>query len=394
MKKLIIIFLVFFPILSFSQINFESGYIIRNNNIKTECLIRNVAWKNNPTSIEYKTTENEQLSTISITDIKEFGVANAYKFKRFIVNMDRSSDNINELSNSKAPNFKTETLLLKLLIEGSTNLYSYEDSNLIRYFISSGDHNEATQLIYKEYINDKENKIAQNSQYKQQLMNELKSENLVRRDFENLNYKENDLVKLFQKFYGSDTTSFSNHTEKQNNGSINLKIIAGANFTSFSLENSMYKANNFDFDTKAVFTIGLELEYVLPFNQNKWSLFLNPNYQKYKNEEKKSTLKTSVDYSFVELPVGIRHSFFLNKDSKIFVDAGYSMNFNFNSTVLQNSNQLEVSKSANLFLGLGFSYTKFSIEARYNFQRNILNDYVYNEGNYKSIAILAGYKFL
>lgn len=394
MKKLIIVFLVFLPILSFSQINFESGYIIRNNNIKTECLIRNVAWKNNPTNIEYKTSENEQLSTISITDIKEFGVANAYKFKRFIVNIDRSSDNINELSNSKAPIFKTETLLLKMLIEGSTNLYSYEDSNLIRYFISSGDHNEATQLIYKEYINDKENKVAENIQYKQQLMNDLKSENLVRKDFENLNYKENDLVKLFQKFYGSDTTSFSNHSEKQNKGSINLKVIAGASFTSFSLENSISKSNNFDFDTKAVFTVGLELEYILPFNQNKWSLFLNPNYQKYENEAKKSVLKTSVDYSFIELPVGIRHSFFLNKDSKIFVDAGYSMNFNFNSTVLQNSNKLEVSKSANLFLGLGFSYTKFSIEARYNFQRNILNNYVYNEGKYKSIGILAGYKFL
>lgn len=51
MKKLIIVFLIFLPILSFSQINFESGYIIRNNNIKTECLIRNVAWKNNPTNI-------------------------------------------------------------------------------------------------------------------------------------------------------------------------------------------------------------------------------------------------------------------------------------------------------------------------------------------------------
>lgn len=185
------------------------------------------------------------------------------------MNIDRSSDNINELSNSKAPIFKTETLLLKLLIEGSTNLYSYEDSNLIRYFISSGDHSEATQLIYKEYINDKENKVAENIQYKQQLMNELKSENLVRKDFENLNYKENDLVKLFQKFYGSDTTSFSNHSEKQNKGSINLKVIAGASFTSLSLENSISKSNNFDFDTKAVFTVGLELEYILPFNQNK-----------------------------------------------------------------------------------------------------------------------------
>lgn len=121
---------------------------------------------------------------------------------------------------------------------------------------------------------------------------------------------------------------------------------------------------------------------------------MNPNYQKYENEAKKSVLKTSVDYSFIELPVGIRHSFFLNKDSKIFVDAGYSMNFNFNSTVLQNSNELDVSKSANLFLGLGFSYTRFSIEARFNSKRNILNDYVYNEGNYKSIGILAGYKFL
>jgi len=105
-------------------------------------------------------------------------------------------------------------------------------------------------------------------------------------------------------------------------------------------------------------------------------------------------LKTSAEYSFVELPAGLRHYFFLSKNSKLFIDGGYSLNFSIDSAVDHNTSNLEISKASNLFLGFGFSYSRFSLEARCNFSRNVLGDYVYYEGNYKSVEILAGYKFL
>lgn len=35
----------------FSQVTFENGYFIGENTEKTEALIKNVDWKNNPTSL-------------------------------------------------------------------------------------------------------------------------------------------------------------------------------------------------------------------------------------------------------------------------------------------------------------------------------------------------------
>ena len=42
---------------SFSQITYQPGYFINNSGSKTECLIKNVAWKDNPVEFDYKLSE-------------------------------------------------------------------------------------------------------------------------------------------------------------------------------------------------------------------------------------------------------------------------------------------------------------------------------------------------
>ena len=44
----------------FAQISFEKGYFINNANQKTNCLIKNQDWKDNPTEFEYKLDENSE----------------------------------------------------------------------------------------------------------------------------------------------------------------------------------------------------------------------------------------------------------------------------------------------------------------------------------------------
>lgn len=244
--------------------------------------------------------------------MKEFNVG-SYKFKRFITDIDRSSDNINSMSHSKPFEYTTETLLLKVLIEGPISLYNYEDGNLSRYFVSKG--TEAEQLNYKQYIDDKTNAIFENSQFKQQLLNLLKSNNLQIKDFENLKYKEKDLIKLFEKYYGT-TNTYANFKEKQNKSIINFKAVVGVNFSSMTIENSIISNSRLDFESKAIPTLGLEIEYVLPYNQNKWSIFFNPSYQKYEQTQKFKTYTATVDYSYFDLAFGIRHYFFLSKNQK------------------------------------------------------------------------------
>ena len=98
MKKTLLLFFVLITYSTFSQIRFEPGYITENDGNRKECLIRNVAWKNNPVEIEYKLTENDVPQKATIAQLIEFSVGNAYKYKRFITKIDRSSANINNLS--------------------------------------------------------------------------------------------------------------------------------------------------------------------------------------------------------------------------------------------------------------------------------------------------------
>ena len=113
MKKNILFFIVFIFCFTFSkaQINFEKGYFISNYGHKTECLIKNVDWKNNPTEFEYKINSNDtEIKTETIASVTEFGIDNTSKFKRYKTNIERSSNELKDISNTKNPKWNEETL--------------------------------------------------------------------------------------------------------------------------------------------------------------------------------------------------------------------------------------------------------------------------------------------
>jgi hypothetical protein len=191
MKNLLLSLSFFLSIQAYSQINFENGYLITNNNTKTSCLIKNLGWQKNPTKVEYKLNENSPSQFATINEIKEFNVGEKYKFVRFNTKIDKSSNNVDLMTAERNPVFNDEILFLKVLVEGEVNLYEYEETNLVKYFISSGDHSNVTQLVYIEYLID--NAVAKNNNFRQQLSIALKSDELKTKDFEYLKYEKNHL---------------------------------------------------------------------------------------------------------------------------------------------------------------------------------------------------------
>lgn len=134
-----------------AQIKFDPGYIIDNNGVRSDVLIKNIQWRNSPEVITYKTSENAEPVTATIGDISEFGIGRAVKFRRYTVEIDRSSSVLSNLSTSRNPEFREEELMLKVLVDdGAANLYEYESRGLKRYFyqIEGGD---VQQLVYKPY---------------------------------------------------------------------------------------------------------------------------------------------------------------------------------------------------------------------------------------------------
>ena len=174
-KNLIALLLIVLSLNSYSQIKFEKGYIIHNKGNKETCLIKNLDWKNNPTKIKYKTSETGEVKIAKLANILEFGIDNFSKYIRVTIDIDRSTENLNDVSEERNPIFKKETLLLQTLVEGKVSLYKYTDGYVIRYFYRI-DNQPIKQLVYKLY-KTLDAKILKNENYKQQLINSMVTKN-------------------------------------------------------------------------------------------------------------------------------------------------------------------------------------------------------------------------
>ena len=412
MKRLLYLFLLVACSNIYAQINFEPGYFIDNKGLKKECLIKNVAWKNNPVTFDYKLSENAEAQQALLKDVASFEVS-GYKFIRFTVQMDRSSNQIDYLASNRSFNPVAATVFLKVLIEGTINLYSYEEGNLVKYFVSTGSHTEAevTQLLFKKYVDD--GSILENNYYQQQLLNFMRDEAYPVSTFEKLQYTKDRLTKIILKYNGSKG-EVSDMTQTQNKGSFNLKVTAAAGLASISTTDVVYRyaamdgtgygAVDYDFKSAVQVGIGLEAECVLPFNNNKWSLFANPSLQFCTvSDDVRTTFGGTVTtrnweikYNVLEIPFGARHYMYLNSNAKIYLEAAYNLAVLVgNTSIDRNGAKLyDVSTSSNFALGAGFSYkSKMGIGVRYHLNRELLQ-YNIASATYSSIGLILNYKIL
>lgn len=390
MNKIYILFLIVgisFSIDCNSQISYVKGYYINNSNQKIDCLIKNIDWESNPVEFDYKFTQQTEKKTLTIESVKEFGIYNVSKYMRFDVNIDRSSNIQDLLSNDKNPIFKTEKLFLKVLIEGEASLFIYKDESLTRYFYQTN-HLDLNQLIFKEY-KTLENKIGTNNQFRRQLYNNLKCSDISMNDLKHIDYNKKSLLNIFTKYYSCKNSGFVNFEEKVKSDLFNLNIRPGLNSSSLFINNDV-SSRRTDYGNKLAFRIGLEFEFIMKFNKNKWAVIIEPTYQFFKAEDKAITnlSNTNVDYKSLELPIGVRHYLFLNNNSKIFINGSFIYDIVLNSKV----RNLDASSSVNLAMGLGYNYNqKYSIEFRYHTNRDILKDYVAWNSDFKTISLIFGY---
>ncbi|RIH62758.1 porin family protein [Mariniphaga sediminis] len=386
-KQLLVFLITLLSYNGYSQISFEKGYYVNNDDQKIDCIIKNIDWEDNPTQFVYKLSEYDEQKTLTIDSVKEFGINNISKYIRHKVKIDRSSNDINDLSNDRNPAFMEETHFLKVLIEGKINLYSYKEGNPIRYFFNKG-NSGIEQLVYKEYTTS-ENKVGVNAQFKQQLWLLLRCPCISVSDIEQINYRRKELVSLFKTFHECSHSECISFEKRQNKNSFNISIRPGLNRSSLSISNS----NNTDFGAELGFRFGVEAEYVLPFNKNKWGVLIEPTYQYFKSEKIVSYRNVSVDYKSIELPIGIRHYFFLNDNSKVFVNGSFILEYSGKSKIdYVNSIILEIKTGINFAFGLGYKYNnRYSVELRYLTDKDFFRNYMYLKNDYKTLSVVFGY---
>lgn len=400
MKK--IFFLVFLPItfIAGAQSTFEKGYVIDNDSKKIECYIKYQDWQFTPNVIKYRLTKDGEINSIDIDNVKEFGDGENYKYVRYIGKIDVSSMDFTELDYRREPNWEERKVFLKVLISGVYNLYSYSTPALKRYFYSIQDR-EIIQLVYKQYLVDPKGHplsetnnrlIAKNESYKQQLLNNVKCEGISINRYKSLDYSDNSLLNLFKAIYKCSDVKYSFYFN-QKRSALNLKFLPGVTYTGIKV--SYDNVPEYEFEKKLLFTPSLEFEYVLPYYNYSWSLYVNTIYQTYNSNNMLSTLR-SIKLNTIEVPVGLRYYFINNERMRISVNTSVSFNFQFNSG-LYNSNDERIKLfhiKPNLRIGGTYSLKKLTFVVSYQFNKDLFNYEVIRYVDYDGLTFQIGYTLL
>jgi len=391
MKNQTLLFIFFILSLNcFSQISFEKGYFIEDDGQKTNCLIKNMDWLTNPTEFEYKLSEHDEPKIATIESVKEFSINEVSKYIRSTVRIDMSSDDTDNLSNERNPILKLKTMFLKVLIEGEASLYQYVDGNLKRFFYDVNNSN-IEQLIYKRY-KITNFRLGRNNRYKQQLSEALKCPSIKLNNIENLAYKKSSLLSLFITYNTCKNEGYYNYAEGPKRDAFILTLRPGLNNSRLSIDFPNSDSRDADFGNELNFRVGIEFEYVLPFNKNKWSFIVEPTYQYFQSETVVRTQNIAADYKSIELPIGVRHYIFLNDNSKIFFNASIVYDFDFDSLIdFEFTPDVAINSKGNFGLGLGYKYNnRYSLEFRYLTNRQSFN-LQFRESDYNTISLIFGY---
>ena len=382
-RYLIAICLIFLNNAIYSQIRFEKGYFIDNNEKKITCYINNVEWKDNPVHFEYRIDSLGKTIKGTVDNVKGFGIGNSVKYIRSDVKIDISSDDVRNLSRHREPEWQNETLFLKVLVEGKANLYYYEKGKNKRFFYNVDDM-KIKQLVYKSYLIDNKS-IGENKFYLNQLSAELHSPNTsISRSLE---YKVKDLADYFLEYNSNNGGSISYYTKKQLKTYI--KLVAGVDYHTLKIRNAASRIDQYNFDGSESFTFGLEIESVLPFNKNKWSLALESGYHYYKSEVvNKYDNAGSIDFRSIVLNPTLRYYIFLSKNSKFQLNAGYVVYFPNKSYV----NKFLISYGHRTSVGIGYTFmNKFSLEMKYYPKKDIMFNYTFYYSDFQTLSVLVKY---
>lgn len=404
MKKILILTL-FITTNIFSQVVFESGYFITNSSEKVNCLIKHLDWLNNPTEFYYKLVGEGEIKQESIDNVTEFVVNGKVKFLRAKVDLDISSNDINKLDINRSPNFISKEVFLKVLIEGRASLFSYVIAGDENFFYMMDD-SSIKPLVHKLFfVDEKRDRVSSNDAYKQELLNNLQCLDINESRIKKLSYKRDELIDLFTNYNGCIGVDFKNYNKKNKakRDLFNLSFRAGLRNNSFNVKRDALN-RELDFGSILSYRIGLEAEIILGFNNNKWAIIIEPTIQNFRSSKKTTDLvavnmfntnEAELDFSSIEIPVGIRHYFFLNENLKLFANALYSFDVSNDSKIdFDTVSDLEVFRQGFAVLGAGLVFKKkINFELRHGFNRdNFWNNENYNS-NYSNLSFIIGYNF-
>ncbi|MEM6265243.1 MAG: hypothetical protein AAGI38_22265, partial [Bacteroidota bacterium] len=239
----------------------------------------------------------------------------------------------------------------------------------------------------------------ENVRFRSQLYQLLPCKKYGLTDAQNLNYRRADLTKWVQAYNEEQGGGSINYhqLQKKRKDLINLFVRAGVRTNSFFMDNDRTDANDAEYDTKIGARVGIQLEYILPYNKNKWAIVFEPTFQYYEDEEVGIFDQPMVlSYQSIELPIGVRYYMFLNSYSKVFVDASIVPDYVLQGDLtLGGEDYLGINSSLSYIFSAGYTYkNRYQASIQYGTGRSLLNQFPTWKSNYQSVSVVLGFNLL
>ena len=355
-KKAIIGLAFLLPGILIAQEKFEPGYVVDNNHNTINGFIKDGYWDNNPTQIVFRRSIDEPLVIYRPEDLIEFGTKGYSRYITSRVKMDMSSDDLDEISSSYGPIWKENLLFLRVVGSGSAILYMYQAHPNVRFFYSMDGGKTIQQLIWRRYKMSTEQIVTDNA-FRGQLHSALNCPSLDSR-FRNLSYSESGLAKLFSDYNDCVGGKMVTYLEKKAPSRLTFRLKAASVYQDLRARSTLV-----DYRLRAMSArVGFEVEVAFLPTDRTWSLVFDPSFWDLDN------------IRCIQVPVGLRRSFFLKDQSAIFVDA-FVLMIDLKGSIVSNGHPITLGRSTGICGGIGYKRSRFALEVQYAGTKSIAGDY-------------------
>lgn len=398
-KKLIAIFLILSTTFTWAQTKFEKGYFLNKENQKVACLIKNNKWLESPINIIYKMTEGGEELVADPSTIKGFQVNGGAFYQTLTAEFPTYKDKIAQQNSNAEITTVERTVFIKQLLDGNASLFEYRIGNE-HVYIYGFEGNTPKVLLYNEYLG-KDNRIRTNNVFRNQLYESVNCGS--NQNIQELKYTRKSLEAYFVDF--NTCSDPKGELEEQSvlekpKSKLSVVLWAGAQRYDFAVA---LERQILDYDKTITPKIGVELENIFPFNNNKWALFLSAAFTSHSSEALITNdvgferVGSEFELSRIENVIGGRHYMFFNDKSSLFIEGGVVFDFDLKTNVTGitfSGQRLDESQiNFTVMSGVGYSYNQnFYARLGYYFDQNILNYIAAFNNALSRLSFTIGYK--
>ncbi len=397
MKRIVLFLFLLTAAVSFlfGQAAFRPGYIITNDHKRLDCEIANYGSEHSSMDYYYRMSRHDTATHIDIRYVEAFSVEDKHFFRARIL----TETSPEQITTDTLPPLRWEEkyAFIQQLFDGElASLYFFDDEGVYRFYLGLPDQ-PLIPLIYKRYIiqliNTESSSIRENNAFRKQLQDKLPCPELADK-LNKLHYNERDLTDYLKDYHECKGAQYHLY-EQRMKSKLNFKVSLLMNRTTFQIDDL---PDHYNFGKEIDVTGGLEMEYLIPHNRYKLSLFAEGNYYYRHSSIYDATLDqtTAIHFQAIEIPLGVNYYFILQEDQKLFLRTGVAPEFHTGENYMMfynPNNKYDLNTITTFFIGGGYRFKRVSLEYRYYTKQNITQAVYHRSSVFTRMTFMLKFSF-